>query len=138
MVPIPKRVFDTALSNALASMAKPPTRRYAGVRLRGTGQFTFPTQLLHPELSTERGLPEADQEAGIARTATGELMPTKTLASSNKYKIKLQDPEHVKGFARFESRFPQRGSGASMLLLSRAAEQRGRKTTGRRGRRCLS
>ena len=99
--------------------------RYA-TRLRSSIVLQSPIELLHTE---SKVLPESDQEAGIHRAEDGSLKPTKTSGLANSFKLKLQDPTHLKSFVDFGRRLPSRGVGATKLLLSAAAERRGRKAT---------
>ena len=108
-------------------MARPPTRRHAGSRLRASQTIPFPPQLLGAELSPSYGFPSWSEETGLKHNADGSLVPVRTTSSAKTYKIKLQDPKHVGAFARFHLRNPSRGLGACKLLLSKAAEKRGRK-----------
>ena len=124
---IPASVFTSELDRTLQSLARPPTRRHAGTRLKSTKSIVFPCELLSEELSPEHGLPNHDPEVGLERTEEGDLVPRKTTSLTQFFVYKLQNPEHVKAFVRFEKRTPSRGSGATRLLLSKAAEQRGQK-----------
>ena len=85
--------------------------------------------LLDAELAVSHGLPSVDSEVGIKRDSTGKLKPNKEATSSATYKYKLQDPTHVRGLTRFESRLPSHGLGSCKLLLSQAALTRGKKAT---------
>ena len=126
---VPKALFRSGLTKMLDQMARMPTRRHAGSRLRASVPTPFPRALLAAELSVSHGLPETSEEVGIERAEDGSVKPTKTTATSEKTKLKFQDPALVKGFARFQTRFPQRGSGSTKLLLAAAAEKRGLKAT---------
>ena len=79
----------------LGQMARMPTRRHTGRRLRASQTIPFPQALLAAELSTSHGLPEESAEVGIERADDGSIKPTKTTATSVRTKLKLQDPAHV-------------------------------------------
>ena len=119
-------IFKVQLDEALGRLATAPTRRHGGTRLRSSIALQSPIELLHTE---SKVLPESDQEAGIHRAEDGSLKPTKTSGLANSFKLKLQDPTHLKSFVDFGRRLPSRGVGATKLLLSAAAERRGRKAT---------
>ena len=126
-VKIPKSLFRNSASKLIGDMARPPSRRHQGTALRASEKIFYPAEMLPELLSTENGLPETSPAAGISRDEDGVLLPTKSKPLSDTYKIKLQDPAHIGGLASFETRFPMRGLGACKLLLSAAAEKRGKK-----------
>lgn len=125
-VKIPMSIFKTEFSELMARLATAPTRRHQGKRLRSSPTVPCPIRLLNAETI---GLPESDPEAGISRAEDGSLKPTKTTAQAHSFKLKLQDPSHLAAFVGFGRRIPGRGMNATKLLLSAAAEKRGRKAT---------
>jgi hypothetical protein len=126
-VKIPASVFRNALSQSLVDLARPPTSKHAGKRLRSTAPIPFPAQLLSDELAVHRGFPESSSEVGIERNEAGEVQPTKVTAAAEVTALKLQAPALVKALARFGNRLPSRGMGSTVLQLSKAAEKRGKK-----------
>ena len=92
---IPMSIFKGQLDEALGRLATAPTRRHGGTRLRSSIALQSPIELLHTE---SKVLPESDQEAGIHRAEDGSLKPTKTSGLANSFKLKLQDPTHLKSF----------------------------------------
>lgn len=67
-------------------------------------------------------------DAGLLqRRADGELQPYKTTSSSEKYKVKLQEPEVVSAFCKLHDRAPGRGMDASMLIKRKDLGKMGKK-----------
>jgi hypothetical protein len=126
-VKVPKALLRGLLDKTLDEMTRPPSKKHAGKRLRASAPWFLPASILSEELAVSHGFPEADAAVGLERGADGELQPSKKTATAEVYKLKLQDPAHVRAFARFGDRLPSRGRGSTKLLLTAAAEKRGKK-----------
>ena len=79
---MPKALFTNGLTKMLGQMARMPTRRHTGKRLRASLTIPLPAHLqalLAAEVSTSHGLPGESAEVGIERVDDGSIKPTKTL-----------------------------------------------------------
>ena len=110
----------------LAKHVRPPTRRDLGTKIRKLKPVVVAPQIIDEVLSVARGLPPEDKEAGILRPQLGGVVkPTKTTATGDTTKVKLQDPAHIHSFFSLETKVPKRGLGAAKLRLSKSQQKRG-------------
>ena len=66
-VRVPKAVLRATLTKTLEQLARKPTAKHAGTRLRVSAPVFFPEEMLAEELSPQHGLPATDPAVGIAR-----------------------------------------------------------------------
>ena len=122
----PVEVFRHRLKTQLVKHVRPPTRRDLGTKVLKLKPIVVPSILLHEMLSTARGLPPEDEQSGLIRlTPGGVVQPTRSTATGDTTKIKLQDPDHINSFFKLEEKAPTRGWGATRLHLSKAQQKRG-------------
>lgn len=62
----------------------------------------------------------------LVRAADGTLQPELITSTSEKFKVKLQEPEAIKAFYRLHERAPGRGMDASMLIKKKALGNTGK------------
>lgn len=119
-VRVPLTIFASILAKQLARTIRPPSKKHLGTRLRETPAMPTAEHLWQDLLSVRNGLPatiaKTEMDPGIERTESGQVKPYKSTAAGDRFKIKLQDPSHIKAFCRLEERVPGRGLGASMLM----------------------
>ena len=73
---IPASVFRNGLTKAMSDLAKPPSRRHRGTRVRVSTTVPFPEELHEEsELAAQHGLPAENAQAGMQRDAEGRLKP---------------------------------------------------------------
>lgn len=120
---VPKRFFTATMDKALVRVITPPSKKHLGKQRRRM-KTVFTTEGIW-QAGLSAGLPAEDEQAGIARNEDGTLKPKKEGPTNARYRVKLQDPEHVKAFLRMETRAPKRGMGAARLILSAPKEKQG-------------
>lgn len=117
---VPLSIFASLLTKQLSRTIRPPSKKHLGTRLRETPSIPTAELLWQGMLSMKNGLPEGipktDSDPGIDRTDSGLVKPYKSTVSLDRFKVKLQDPCHIKAFCRLQERIPGRGHGASMLM----------------------
>lgn len=118
-VSVPISIFSSILTKHLSRTIRPPSKKHLGTRLRETQSIPTAEVLWQELVSVKNGLPQSvpktDSDPGIDRTESGFVKPCKSTAVLDRFKIKLQDPSHIKSLCRLEERVPGRGHGASML-----------------------
>lgn len=68
----------------------------------------------------------AGVEGCLERTEEGMVKPCRMTPSAHVFKIKLQDPEHIKKFYRLHERAPKRGLDGCMLIKRKAMGKTGK------------
>jgi hypothetical protein len=69
-VKIPCSVFEGMMTKTLDELARVPTSKHAGKRLRSSAPIVYPAKLLVAALSQERGFPA--EPRGLARRNRAE------------------------------------------------------------------
>ena len=126
MAEVPMEVFRHGLSTQIVKHIRPPTRRDLGRKIRKLKPIHTTRAVVEETLSVAKGLPAEDEASGLLRvTPGGVLKPTKSTATGETVKLKLQDPSHIVSFLKMEERAPTRGFGAARLILKKGAEKKG-------------
>ena len=123
---IPLEVFRNTVNKQILKLVRPPTRKELGTKLVKGKPFATTESVIQEQVAIAAGLPEEDEQSGLLRLQPGgPVKPKKVSATRTFYKMKFQDPAHVKAFCRMEERCPTRGSGAAKLVLASGKEKRG-------------
>lgn len=119
MVQVPLAVFQKAVDTQLARTIRPASKKYLGKKLRAGPKITIVEELWASMTSID-ALPmmiEATEKSpGMERLPDGKVKATKTTATQECYKIKLQNPAHIAHFCQMEVRCPLRGFRGAMLI----------------------
>lgn len=125
MVQVPLAVFQKSMDGQLSRTIRPASKKYLGKKLRVGPKITIVKELWEKLTAIESGfLPEmieaTEKSPGLQRLPDGKVMATKTTATQDFYKIKLQNPSHIAAFCSMEMRCPQRGYRSAMLIKSKS------------------
>ena len=118
-------VFRYTLSKTIVKHVRLPTKKDLGTKVTKSKPIASTLEVLQEMLSEANGLPHLDKGAGIQRTESGYIKPTKTTSAGDVYTIKLQVPSHIEAALRLHERAPKRGWGAAKLNLGAGKERKG-------------
>ena len=97
------------MKKQISKLVRPPTRKELGTKLVKGKPFPTTESVIQEQVAIAAGLPEEDELSGLLRLQPGgPVKPKKESATRTFYKIKLQDPAHLKAFCRFQERCPMR------------------------------
>lgn len=119
MVQVPLAVFEKVVNDSFSRTIRPPSKRYLGKVLRAVAAFPIVRELWE-HLTTPSCLPEhipaSESSVGMHRSEDGKILPIRSTGAWDRFKIKIQDPEHVAQFCKMETRNKMRGWRAAMLI----------------------
>lgn len=106
-------IFRRMLDMQVAKHVRPPTKRDLGKKLRKIKPVTSTSEVIQEFLSARGMLPSQDLAAGIDRLEDGTMKPTSKFSTVEMYKIKLQNPAHLRALYQMEMRVPKLGWGSA-------------------------
>ncbi|KAL1514466.1 hypothetical protein AB1Y20_003565 [Prymnesium parvum] len=120
-VSLPLAIFQHQLDKQMIKHVRPPTKRDAGRNLRKTKPIPTTEEIWEELICQKNGLPEGIPNSGLTRSGVdGKMVPTKISESRKIFKIKLQEPAHLRALYRLHDRVPSRGMGASKLIMKKS------------------
>ena len=125
---VPVKVFEESLNEALYKLARPPSKKHAGTRLREARQFPTIAPVFHHWMSIVRGLPHYSPGENIERNVFGSmhpqgapLIPIKETENRRLFKVKLMRQDAVMAFASLDLYQPKFAVRATRLLVKPAS-----------------
>ena len=125
---VPVTIFEESMNQALYKLARPPSRKHTGTRLREARQFPTIAPVFHHWMSIVRGLPHFSQGENIERIVWSSmhpqgapLIPIKETAVRRTFKVKLMRQDSVMAFAALDLYQPQFAVRATRLLVKPAS-----------------
>ena len=125
---VPVTIFEESMNQALYKLARPPSRKHAGTRLREARQFPTIAPVFHHWMSIVRGLPHYSPGENIERNVFGSmhpqgapLIPIKETENRRLFKVKLMRQDAVMAFASLDLYQPKFAVRATRLLVKPAS-----------------
>ena len=128
---VPVSVFEESLNNLLYKMARPPSKRHAGTRLRQLCPIPMIAPVFHHWMSIARGLPQHSPAENIERIVWGsmhpqrsQLIPIKETAVRRTYRVKLMRQDSIMACAALHLYKPAYAMRATRLLIKKKSGER--------------